>query len=138
MHRRLDTWPAARCEPVCILQRFPARLAAEWDLVWKTHTPQQSTIVTPGGASSHTSYRFSITDFVTYADRVIGLKRRHWEPLINRLQAMQAWWSQHREGKFPFTKQDFEELKAIGLPVEAPDAGSEDRVPGRGEPRQSR
>lgn len=117
---RLSGWSAERCQPVCIRLRFPERLQAEWNLAWLVHKRRDTFIPGPkGGGSIFSDYEFSMAEFVAYARDVARIPRARWEYLIARCQEMVAYWRSHREGKFPFDKKDFAELKTIGLPVEA-------------------
>lgn len=88
-------------------------------MAWTVHKRQMTIIPGPHGGSLYVDYEFSLTDFVTYVERFARVPRSRWDALMARAQHIVSWWRAHREGKFPFNKDDFAELQALGLPVEA-------------------
>lgn len=106
-------WNPERCQPACCRTRFPRRLYAEWELMTRVVKRGTFGVLTPMGGSVQTEWKVQESAFKFWARDVAGIKRRRWLPLIDIIEWLHGQVEKDAEGKFHFTDDEFEELKAL-------------------------
>lgn len=111
-------WNPERCEPVCCRLRFPRRTYAEWELMTRVVKRDTFGVLTPMGGSMQTEWKVREEAFKFWARDVARIKRKRWLPLIDLVEVMHAQVEKLADGKFPFTDDEYEELKVLGAKTE--------------------
>lgn len=114
-------WAPERCQPVCARARFPKRTYAEWDLMTRVVKKGTFGVITPMGGSVQTEYRVKESAFKFWAGSIAKIPKRRWPGLIDMVEAMHSEVEKDGHGKFPFTDDEFEELRALGERLDGED-----------------